>query len=243
MVALQSPPRLTEDRIQLPDGSICRIRPSGETDRQHVLDFFNALSPESRRLRFFNIKQHLSTAELDLLAGADGHDHIAYVAVSLDDRGRELEPLGFARCIRLEPSGPNAEFSVAVADRFQRQGLGTALLDRLTLAARAVGISQLRCEVLTDNFGMRHLAEHLGGVARWLGDGIVEYDCTLPDAAMHSPAALPWYADPDSVLSWLTDAWLASLDDTLELARTTSEHIDRWLADFHPTLDGTFAAP
>lgn len=239
MIELYPPVLRTRDRLRLPDGSICRIRPSGEADRQRVIDFFNALSQESRRLRFFTGKQHLSAAELDRFTGADGHDHIAYVAVSLDGWGREQEPLGFARCFRLEPSGTSAEFSVTVADRFQRHGLGSALLDRLAEAAGAVGIHHLHCEVLAENIGMRHLAEHLEGEARWLGDGIVEYSCILPDKTPQSHGCLPWYADPDGFISGLMDVWLIGLDDGLALAQTTSERLDRWLANCRTSLHGS----
>ena len=235
MIQLHHPVRLSGGRLRLPDGSTCRIRPSGETDRQLLLDCFNALSPASRRLRFFNSKRHLTPAELDLFAGADGWDHLAYVAVGLDDRGHECEPLGFARCLRLEPDGDSAEFSMTVADRVQGQGIGTALLDALALAARAVGIRHLRCELLAENTGMRHLAAHLGGEARWLGDGIVEYQCVLADPPTAAPWGLPWYANPDQLLAACTRAWLSGLDDGLELVKAAGQGLEYWLADLRPS--------
>jgi RimJ/RimL family protein N-acetyltransferase len=225
-------------RLRLANGSICRIRPSGEGDRQRLLDFFNALSPESRRLRFFSSKQHLSAAELDLFAGADGHDHLAFAAVRLDERGREQEALGFARCIRLQPSGDRAEFSVTVADRHQGQGLGSTLLKQVAAGAQAVGIRHLQTEVLAENTSMRHLAKHLGCEARWLGDGIVEYDCTLPEAPARSPWGLPWFADPDRLFDAVTEAWLQRLDDSLALTQRASDRLERWLTE----LDAAQAA-
>ncbi|HYN76558.1 MAG TPA: GNAT family N-acetyltransferase [Lamprocystis sp. (in: g-proteobacteria)] len=205
------------------------MRPSGETDRQLLLDCFNALSPESRRLRFFSSKPHLTAGDLDLFAGADGWDHIAWVAVRLDHLGREQEPLGFARCLRLEPNGDSAEFSVTVADHAQGMGVGTALLDRLVPAARTAGIRHLRCELLAENTAMRHLAKHLGGEAHWLGDGVVEYQCDLPDTPTRSPWGLPWFADPANLATAWMDAWFKGLDDSLTKARTTRQMLNRWL--------------
>jgi hypothetical protein len=82
----------TDCRLHLADGSRYRIRPSGEADRQRLLDCFEALSADSRRLRFFNSKSTLTPGELDYFAGADGHDHIACEAVRLDERGGKLRP-------------------------------------------------------------------------------------------------------------------------------------------------------
>jgi GNAT superfamily N-acetyltransferase len=239
MIRTHRPLRLAGDRLWLPNGFICRIRPSGENDRQLLLDCFEALSPESRRLRFFASKRHLNTAELDLFTGADGWDHIAYVAVRLDYLGREQEPLGFARCLRLAPDGDSAEFSVTVADQAQGLGIGTALLAQLASAARTVGIRTLRCELLAENTGMRQLAKHLGGEAQWLGDGILEYQCRLYDRPAPSAPALPWYAHGGGLIAAWTDAWVRGLDHTLTLARTARQGLDRALTNDAPSPVGT----
>ena len=184
-----NPDRQIDTYHRLADGSLCRIRPSGAADRALLLECFEALSPESRRMRFFTNKRSLTPAELDLFSGADGYDHIAIAAVRIDTSGRELEPLGFARCMRLVPGGESAELSITVADRFHGQGIGSALLTRLMDTAYAQGIRRFRFEVMIENRGMRQLAQGLGGEAHWLGDGIVEYDCALPEPAVAEPAA------------------------------------------------------
>ena len=238
MIKTHPPTRLAGERMRLPDGSVCRLRPSGETDRQLLTDCFNALSPASRRLRFFSSKPRLTEADLDLFAGADGWDHIAYVAVRLDHLGREQEPLGFARCLRLESDGTSAEFSVTVADHAQGMGIGTALLERLAPAARAVGIRTLRCELLAENTAMRHLAKHLGGEAHWQGDGVVEYECVLTDTPTVPHWDLPWYADPNDLFVAWTGLWLRGLDDTLNRARTTRQTLlGRWLINLPQDAD------
>ena len=127
--------RLHFDR-RLADGSTYRIRPSGPHDRELLLRCFALLSPQARRLRFFSAKPALTPDDLDRLCGADGHDHIAFAAVRLDPTGRESEPLGFARCLRLTPGGEVAEFSIATVDRIQGQGVGSALLSHLIPAAQ-----------------------------------------------------------------------------------------------------------
>ena len=204
--------RLSFER-RLADGSAYRIRPSGADDRGLLIRCFESLSPQSRRLRFFTNRPALAPDDLDRFCAADGRDHIAFAAVRIDAAGRELEPLGFARCIRLTPGGEVAEFSIATVDRIQGQGVGAALLSHLIPAARRQGIRRFWFEVLAENVGMRRLARQLGGDPQWVGAATLEYDCRLPESrpaapvtvplrpAVHPavralPLGLPWYLDP-----------------------------------------------
>ena len=228
----------TDSRPRLADGSRYHIRPSGEGDRQLLLDCFEGLSPDTRRLRFFNSKPTLTPGELDYFAGADGQDHIACVAVRLDERGREGEALGFARCVRLSPGSEVAEFSITVIDEAQGQGIGSVVLDHLIGVARDAGIRRFRCEVLAENSGMRSLAQHLGGEPLWLGDGIVEYDCALPETVAPAGADLPWFLDPRGLVSPWADVWLSGLGDSLTLAQSSQQRFGRWLADLCPACAG-----
>jgi hypothetical protein len=59
------PYRPTHSRTHLVDGSRYQVRPSGEGDRQLLLDCFEGLSPDTRRLLFFNSKPTLTPGELD----------------------------------------------------------------------------------------------------------------------------------------------------------------------------------
>ncbi|MCG6861299.1 MAG: GNAT family N-acetyltransferase [Chromatiaceae bacterium] len=132
-------------------------------------------------MRFFAAKSGLSEQDLDFLTSADGSDHIALGAVRLNALDEEAEALGFARCIRLDHAPESAEVSIGVADRVQRRGVGSALLERLRVAARAAGIRRFVGQTLLENHGMRALAKRTGGIARWQGDGVVEHEWSLPD--------------------------------------------------------------
>ena len=136
----------------------------------------------------------------------------------------------------MSPGCEAAEFSITVADQVQGQGLGSALLDHIMVMARGVGIRRFRCEVLAENSGMRNLAQHLGGEPQWLGDGIVEYDCALPQPPAPAGADLPWYLDPRGLVSPWADAWLSGLQDSLTLAQASQQRFQRWLGD--PCLTG-----
>lgn len=229
--------------LRLADGSPYLIRPSSAADRVLLIRCFEALSPQSRRLRFFTDKQRLTPEDLDLFCSVDGRDHIALAAVRLDNRGQEVEALGFARCLRLDDAD-SAEFSITVADAFHGQGIGSRLLDRLSAAAWAQGIRHFRCEVLMENAGMRRLAQKLGGSGEWLGNGVLEYDCTLREPTPTAEAqpqrppgseplpSLPWYLDPTAWVEPLTTTWAANLDRLdrcLAWTRAANEDLGQWL--------------
>lgn len=225
---------------RLPDGSPYIIRPSGPADRGLLIRCFEALSPASRRMRFFSDKPALTQEDLERLSSADGHDHIAFAAVRLDALGRETEPLGFARCLRLTPGGEVAEFSIATVDAVQGQGVGTALLTHLIPAARRRGIRRFWFEVLAGNTGMRRLAQRLEGTANWLGDGVLEYDCALPAGFPAVPEALPlppdgrplvtefpeplpWYLVPGAWAAPWVAPLVAGLDRYLDWSHAANE--------------------
>lgn len=80
------------------------------------------MSPESRYRRFLAARDRLSEAELDYLTRVDHHDHEALVALVLETQ----EGVGLARFVRLPEDPEDAEVAIAVADAWQRRGVGTA---------------------------------------------------------------------------------------------------------------------
>ncbi len=247
MVDRSNPDRPIASTTQLADGSSYLIRASGPDDRELLLRCFAALSPRSRRLRFFIEKPTLTQGDLERLLKVDGHDHLAFVAVRVDAWGRELEPLGFARCQRLQPGGTIAELSMVTVDQAQGMGVGFALLARLIIAARGKGIERFWFEVLAENHGMRRLAHIIGSKATWGDDGTLEYDCLLADALPAVPADLetqptanpaqpeprydwPWYLDPAFWLEPWTETWRSDLAQYLSLLEAANEDASHWLA-------------
>jgi acetyl coenzyme A synthetase (ADP forming)-like protein len=171
----------TED-VVLRDGSTIRLRPPTAADEASLISFFEALSPESRYLRFHGTtiigRQTVSVAlETDWssrgslvgeLAGGDG----------------TVRPVALATYVRLRD--PNrAEVAFAVADELHGRGIGTRLLERLADHASAVGIREFVAEVLPDNRAMLRVFDDAGfQTARALQDGVVEVvlqlDATRP---------------------------------------------------------------
>lgn len=154
------------------------IRPE---DKGLLVEGFEHMSFESRRLRFMGARSCLSEKDLSLFTDVDQEDHIAIGAQDLDT----LRPMGTARCIRA-PGTTRAEAAVTIVDEYQHHGLGTLLLRRVAEAARERGITTLRFVMSSDNGCMRHLAERLGGIGRTrMEQGSVTLDIELgvPPAA------------------------------------------------------------
>jgi RimJ/RimL family protein N-acetyltransferase len=129
-----------------------RLRPIRPADRTALAAAYEALSQESRQLRFISPKAHLSAADLTYLTEVDGLDHVAWVAV--DERDRIL---GVGRWVRLVPGGDTAEFAIVVGDPVQGRGIGSALAERLAAEARDRGILHFTALVRSDNVAVRKL--------------------------------------------------------------------------------------
>jgi GNAT superfamily N-acetyltransferase len=146
MTALVAPPAVP---TPIPPVSIRPLEPPDAGLLDAVLD---GMSAHSRYTRFHGPKPRLSSAERAYLAGADGRDHLALVA--LDPAGA---PLGIARGVRLRDDPATAEIAAEVVDVWQHRGLGTTLLARLARQAAAVGIGRFTATVLAQTGLQRSL--------------------------------------------------------------------------------------
>ena len=86
---------------------------------------------------------------------------MALVASRQDPTTDDPEILGVGRLSKIRETN-EAEFALLIADKFQRQGLGTALLDRLLQVGRDEKIARITGDILPENFEMQRLCEKLG---------------------------------------------------------------------------------
>lgn len=161
--------------IELASGRRIHIRPLGPGDRRALAHGFERLGPQSRYMRFFAPVARLSESQLEYLTDIDHHDHEALVAVEEESNGG----VGVARYVRIGEA--LAEPAVAVADDWQRMGVGTLLLDRLADRAREEGIRTFSAHVLADNAGALALLERLGEAEVVNRGGEVEVQIELRD--------------------------------------------------------------
>ena len=136
--------------VVLANGEQVRIRPIRPDDAPLVAAGFERLDPHSRRLRFFSPMPRLSPSLLRWMVEVDHQDHEALVALTSDESGGE-SLIGVARYVRLRDDPTAAEVAVTVCQNRRRQGLGTALLRALRLAALGKGIERFTGEVMGEN--------------------------------------------------------------------------------------------
>jgi GNAT superfamily N-acetyltransferase len=172
-----TPPPATIDEVRLRDGARVAIRPIDAADKARVAAAFAELSPESRYRRFFTPLETLDDNRLRYLTVVDHHDHEALVAIEPETG----TCVGVARFVRVDTEV--AEPAVAVADRWQRRGLGVALLERLADRARAEGIARFSGTVLAENHKAIRLVEQLGAGALERDGAEVRFEGELPERA------------------------------------------------------------
>jgi GNAT superfamily N-acetyltransferase len=129
--------------VQLTDGSEVVVRPIGPDDATLLQAFVRRLSARSRRFRFFGALAELSAAQLDRFVNVDPARGFALVAVS---GPRESTAIVAEARYALAQEGDNAEFAIAVADDFQRRGLGRQLVNGFSRppGAEACGVCSAR---------------------------------------------------------------------------------------------------
>jgi acetyltransferase len=146
-------------RVMLADGTPLTIRPIRPADMNLEKAFVKNLSDYSRYYRFMQPIRELSPAMLEHFTHPDYDREMALIALSSRD-GQE-EEIGAARYVKY-PDGRHCEFALAVADKWQGRGVGTALMRELISAARSFGLESMEGFVLTSNQAMLKLVKFLG---------------------------------------------------------------------------------
>ena len=146
--------------VALRDGEHITMRPIRPDDKPLLAEAFDRLSPESRYLRFFSPMDRLSANLLQYFTEIDYDRHYAIGALRRD--GHTDVGLGVARYVRLSDVPGAAEAAVAVTDDAAGRGIGTRLLEALTLVAREHGVDEFHLLVKNSNRPMAELIERLG---------------------------------------------------------------------------------
>ena len=144
---------------RLKSGRLVLVRPIHPQDETLVQSFVRGLSPRSRYFRFHNAIRELDPRMLHAATHVDYRRHLALIAEWFDGDA-EVE-IGAARYF-VRKDGTTAEFAIAIADAWQRQGLARHLLQRLMAIAEQRGLERFEGDVLEENHAMAGLALDLG---------------------------------------------------------------------------------
>lgn len=172
--------------MRLNDGIEVVIRPIRPDDKPLLAAGMHHLSERSAYQRFLVPKRSLSEAELRYLTEVDFRDHVAFVAMRVE------EPdvlVGVGRWIRNPHEPEVAEIAFVVADDLQRRGLGTALAEALADAARERGVRRFVATMLPDNLAAHRLFARVAQEREISAEGTVhELRGRLSPAARRSAA-------------------------------------------------------
>jgi GNAT superfamily N-acetyltransferase len=141
------------------DGAIVRIRAIRPDDRDRLHDHFKALSPQSIYFRFMGIRRDLSPEDLKRLTELDFKSHVGLAATLTENERERFIGVGRYIC-GADPH--RAEVAFAVLDGFQGHGIGTLLLEHLSLIADANGVTEFVADVLGENRQMLEVFAHMG---------------------------------------------------------------------------------
>lgn len=153
---------------RLRDGRSVVIRALKPEDRSAMQSAVGRVSARSLYRRFFGPKRGFTEAEVDFFVNVDFVKHVALVA-SVKENGKDTI-VGGGRYIVTEPG--TAELAFAIVDKFQGQGIGSALLRHLVLIARESGLERLVAEVLPENAPMLAMFRKCGFVAGRSGGAV-----------------------------------------------------------------------
>ena len=130
-----------------------RVGPVRPSDGPALAALFADCSPETVRLRFFAPVPALPREYVEaVLAGRpEAHDAVAAYGPGPEGRGRLIGLGSLAAAGTDDPARgeyPPAEIGLLVADAWQRQGVGAAMLDVLLARARSRGVTRVSAFVL-----------------------------------------------------------------------------------------------
>jgi len=158
------------------DGSAVRIRAIRPDDQERLHDHFRGLSEQSVYFRFMGIRRDLSPDDLKRFTELDFKNHVGLVATTTENARERI--IGVGRYI-VGTDPRRAEVAFAVRDEFQGHGIGTLLLEHLSLIADAKGVAEFEADVLGENRQMLEMFAHSGFVSRRsLDSGVVHLHCS-----------------------------------------------------------------
>jgi RimJ/RimL family protein N-acetyltransferase len=164
--------------VRLPDGGQIVIRPIEPADAHELAVGVRRLTALSRLRSFREPIDDLPAEELAELTAVDHESHEALVAFDPVTG----EGIGVARYVRTPGDPSQAEFACAVLDRWQRRGVGTALVERLAVRARAVGIDRFTALTVVGNEPARRLLARVSdAVTEHRSGGTLEFSGPVAD--------------------------------------------------------------
>jgi RimJ/RimL family protein N-acetyltransferase len=142
------------------------------SDEPLLKDFFYALSDQSTYQRFISSRKDMPHERLQEFVVIDYTSEMVILAVMTVDEREVVAGIGQ---YGIDAQTHTAEVALVVRDDVQNRGVGTELLNYLTLLARKEGLLGFTAEVLVENRPMMRLFESAGfSIEKKRGAGVYE---------------------------------------------------------------------
>ncbi|MBI3945681.1 MAG: GNAT family N-acetyltransferase [Armatimonadetes bacterium] len=224
------------------NGQELYIRPLRAMDADRLLSFIVALSPTSRRL----FRPHAFTREDAVRTVREAQTEMSTRLVIVHPHDEAIIGYGYFT----ESGVADARvplLGLVIADRYQNQGLGRALMDALFAEARSQGKAGIQLTVFKENARAIHLYTTLGFRIVGDADGGKQHAMRLdldPSGSVVDQRGIFLHAVPRGLTrltldTWTAPEWIAYLD-FLRAAGTSLVKILVWPAHYyHPDEPAT----
>lgn len=191
-------PKKYETLWLLKNGQEVLLRPIKPEDEPLWIEWFQSLSEETIRYRFFQMLKDTPHEVRVRYCNVDYDREVALVAEMVENGKRKL--LGVSR-LSVEPDGKHGEMAFIVSDYWQGLGLGTKLVDYSLDIAKEKGVENVYAIMLQDNYRAISLTKKMGFGIEYLSDGTVKatLDLKSEDVCMLKNLPEPPAAEKKSV--------------------------------------------
>jgi acetyltransferase len=147
----------------LKNGDAVTIRPIRPEDEPLLVKLHQALSERTVYLRYFQPLKLSQRTTHERLTRICFIDYDREMVLVMERKGKDGTPeiISIGRLSKLRGCN-DAELAVLVDDRFQHQGMGTELYDRLIEFARQEKLDRVISTVLVENYDMLAICRRLG---------------------------------------------------------------------------------
>ena len=171
-------PKKYETHWLLKNGQEIMLRPIKPEDEPMWLEWFQSLSEESIRYRFFQMLKDTPHEVRVRYCNIDYDREVAIVAEIEENGKRKI--LGVSR-LSIESDGKHGEMAFIVSDYWQGLGLGTKIVDYTLDISKEKGVEGVYAIMLQDNYRALSLTKKMGFSIEYLSDGTVKGNLNLKE--------------------------------------------------------------
>ena len=147
----------TSDHLSTRSGLQLNVRPATASDEAALATFFDQVSDEDRRFRFFSAAEHVSHDQLVPLISADHFKSESFLAFDA-----ATGVLAASALLASDAALDTAEIAVSIREDYKGKGVGWAMLDLLGREAQARGIRCVMAIESRDNHAAIELEREKG---------------------------------------------------------------------------------